>query len=171
MSYIDYMRYILYIVHLYSYNLYYVKNEHIYIYQVYYTYDIIIIILNKIMEIICRTIGWLGPGPKLPAIYDFCKYERRTDTVGLSIVVVRLAWTYFKLFFHIRFSFFGAHTRVYISIIYTNLVIAGHVLSKRTLPTYYYIFMNIIIYCNIYIYTDSAILYVRPWMTSSLSGP
>lgn len=51
------------------------------------------------------TLNNRGPGPKLPAMYDFCKYECRTDTVGLSIVVVRPAWTYFKLFFHIVFTF------------------------------------------------------------------
>jgi len=52
---------------LYSYNLYYIKkNDH--------TYDIIIIIiLNEIMEIMRQTIGCHGPGPKLPAMYDFCK--------------------------------------------------------------------------------------------------
>jgi len=87
------MRYILkYIVQLYD-----IKNDH--------TYDIVIIKFNEIMEIIRRTIGWHDPGHKLPAMYDFCLHICRTDIVGLSIVVIRLAWTYFKLFFHIMFTF------------------------------------------------------------------
>lgn len=93
------------------------------------------------MEIIRRTIGWPAHGHILPAMNDSCKYVCKTDIVGLSIVIVRPAWTYFKLFYtlclHSVLFILCPHKRI-ISIIYMNLVIAGHVLSKRTLPTYYY---------------------------------
>lgn len=109
------------------------------------------------MEIIRRTIGWHGPGHKLPAIYDFCLHLCRTDIIGLSIVVIRLAWTYFKLFFHIMFTFsslFFVLARLYIYYLHEfgyrrSRSIKTNVVTLLGTYTCYIIFMNIIIHCKI----------------------